>query len=72
MYEDKVNPENNYSLKIHLREEYDRLLKRKHGMVEYLNLKTSQEDWHGVADAAMDIREIESKIKTIDDIYKKL
>lgn len=29
---------------------------------EYLNLKVLLRDWHGVADAAMDIREIEARI----------
>jgi len=27
-------------------------------MIDYLKLKVQEEDWHGVADAAMDIREI--------------
>jgi len=30
-------------------------------MVQYLLLKVRQQDWHGVADAAMDIREMEAK-----------
>lgn len=30
-------------------------------MLQYLLLKVKQEDWHGVADAAMDIREMEAK-----------
>ena len=29
-------------------------------MVAYLMLKVRQRDWHGVADAAMDIREMEA------------
>ena len=32
-------------------------------MVAYLKLKVKQRDWHGVADAAMDIREMEAKEK---------
>lgn len=32
-------------------------------MAEYLKVKMSEEDWHGVADAAMDLREIEVEIK---------
>ena len=32
-------------------------------MLQYLNLKVFLEDWHGVADAAMDLREIEVKMK---------
>ena len=33
----------------------------KETMLAYLLLKVKQEDWHGVADAAMDIREMEAK-----------
>lgn len=36
----------------------------KEVMIEYLFLKIRQEDWHGVADAAMDIREMEAKCST--------
>lgn len=32
-------------------------------MVEYLRAKVTDEDWHGVADAAMDLREIEAELK---------
>lgn len=32
-------------------------------MIQYLKLKVFLEDWHGVADAAMDIRELEAKYK---------
>ena len=33
----------------------------QHGlMVAYLKMKVEQADWHGVADAAMDLREIEA------------
>jgi hypothetical protein len=30
-------------------------------MIAYLMLKVKQHDWHGVADAAMDIREMEAR-----------
>ena len=33
----------------------------KEVMVQYLLLKVRQQDWHGVADAAMDMREMEAK-----------
>jgi hypothetical protein len=36
----------------------------KEVMLAYLLLKVRQEDWHGVADAAMDIREMEAKCST--------
>ncbi len=32
---------------------------------QYLMLKVNDEDWHGVADAAMDIRELKAKL----DVY---
>lgn len=32
-------------------------------LVEYLKLKTEEADWHGVADAAMDLRELEIEIR---------
>lgn len=32
-------------------------------MIAYLLLKVKQKDWHGVADAAMDIREMEARMK---------
>jgi len=35
------------------------LKERKRVMVEYLKLKLHEEDWHGVCDAANDLRELE-------------
>lgn len=40
----------------------DRLENKKSKMVDYLTMKVQEEDWHGVADAAMDIRDIESEL----------
>jgi hypothetical protein len=37
-------------------------------LIQYMNVKISQRDWHGVADAAMDIRELEAKIQ----VYRNL
>lgn len=37
-------------------------------LVEYLKLKVEQEDWHGCADAAMDIREVEAKIAVLKEL----
>ena len=31
-------------------------------LMKYLNLKVAVRDWHGVADAAMDIRELEARL----------
>lgn len=37
------------------------LVRKKHALVvEYMRMKTAEGDWHGVADAAMDLREIEA------------
>ena len=38
------------------------LKQEKDVMVNYLRSKINSEDWHAVADAAMDLREIEAKI----------
>ena len=37
-------------------------------LTEYLILKVKVKDWHAVADAAMDIREIEAKIKILKEL----
>ncbi len=37
------------------------LEERKKRMIDYLLLKVQEEDWHGTADAAMDLRDIESE-----------
>jgi hypothetical protein len=47
----------------HVKVEKMDLLQQKKIMLEYLMLKVHQQDWHGVADAAMDLREIEVKMK---------
>jgi hypothetical protein len=31
-------------------------------LIAYLKMKVVEEDWHGVADAAMDLREIEAQL----------
>lgn len=43
----------------------EELQRQKKEMVEYLKLKLSIEDWHGVQDAASDIREIEAQLKVL-------
>ena len=47
--------------------------KQREIMLQYLNLKVFLEDWHGVADAAMDLRELEAenKINSNKDKNKK-
>jgi hypothetical protein len=46
----------------------DELQDFKKRLVDYLKLKVEQQDWHGVADAAMDIREIEAKLSVLTPI----
>lgn len=36
---------------------------KKDLLVKYLLLKVEEQDWHGVADAAMDLREIEIELQ---------
>jgi len=36
------------------------------GPKEYLDLRRQMRDWHGVMDAAADIREIEAKISVLE------
>lgn len=38
------------------------LIKQRDRLVEYLKLKVEMNDWHGVADAAMDLREVEAQM----------
>jgi hypothetical protein len=44
---------------------------QKAHLVTYLLSKVSAEDWHAVADAAMDLREIEAKIEIIQKLGEK-
>lgn len=41
------------------------LYKEKKALLSYLNSKVLAEDWHAVADAAMDLREIEAQVKIL-------
>lgn len=34
---------------------------RRSKMIQYLLLKVDEQDWHGVADAAMDLRDIDAE-----------
>jgi hypothetical protein len=40
-------------------------------MIAYLRLKLDQQDWHGVADAAMDIREIVARLEIFQQFTKE-
>lgn len=43
---------------------------RRDTMIKYLDLKRQEQDWHGVMDAAADLREIEVMIKYHEDQEK--
>jgi hypothetical protein len=40
----------------------DPLCIQRRALITYLKVKTEAEDWHAVADAAMDIREIDARL----------
>jgi hypothetical protein len=52
-YENAVDP---YS-------DYTKFDVQKRVLLEYLRVMIALEDWHGVADVAMDLRELEAKNK---------
>lgn len=60
------------ALKEDLVEKSEKLEKRLKGMKEYLLLKFDEEDWHGVADAAMDIRELIAELKCVKKLSTKI
>ena len=37
------------------------MVDRRGLLIEYLKMKVDEGDWHGVADAAMDLREVEAE-----------
>lgn len=45
-----------------MEENLQKLKSRKARMIEYLKLKVEEEDWHGSADASMDLRDIENQM----------
>ena len=51
-----------------IKEQIEKLEKKKARMDSYLTLKHEDEDYHGVADAAMDIREILAKIQVLKEL----
>ena len=36
-------------------------LEKRYRLIEYLKMKVESEDWHGVADAANDLRELDAE-----------
>lgn len=45
---------------------------KKETMKEYLLLKIEEEDWHGVADAAMDIRELVTEERMVEKYRREI
>lgn len=43
----------------------DALVASRARLIEYLRMKIDAEDWHAVADAAMDLREIDAKLQVL-------
>lgn len=51
--------------------ELERLTRRQEVVRADLLMKAEIEDWHGVADAAMDLREIDVALKLLTQVYTK-
>jgi hypothetical protein len=43
---------------------------QKEVLIRYLSSKVIMEDWHGVADAAMDLRELEARFEVLKLVKK--
>lgn len=44
------------------------LIKHKSDILKFLHSCVEREDWHGVSDAANDIREIEAKLEVLEEM----
>ena len=55
-----------------LNKELDKLTAHRIQLIGYLQLKVEQRDWHGVADAAMDIREVEAKHTVLLNVRERI
>jgi hypothetical protein len=43
--------------------DYNDIEVQKRVMLEYMQVMIARRDWHGVADAAMDLREMEAEVR---------
>jgi hypothetical protein len=50
----------------------DRLRRDRRQMVGYLDLKRAADDLHGVMDAAADIREIDTSLRMLEWLWRRL
>ena len=41
--------------------DYDDFATQRHILIQYLHVMIARKDWHGVADVAMDLRELEAE-----------
>jgi hypothetical protein len=48
------------------------LFEQKAVLIAYLKLKTDQQDWHAVADAANDLRELEVLLKFAESAENRI
>lgn len=48
----------------------DQLSLVRESLIDYLKSKISSEDWHAVADAAMDLREVDAKLEILEELKK--
>lgn len=46
----------------------EQLNKRRASLIQYLLSKVDAQDWHGVADAAMDIREVDAQLCLLEEL----
>jgi len=44
------------------------LLDQKATLLAYLNMQVKRQDWHGVADAACDLRVIETELRVYEEL----
>lgn len=49
----------------------DNLLKARKILIEYMKVKMELEDWHGVSDAANDLRELDASIGYLIECEKE-
>jgi hypothetical protein len=43
------------------------ILSQRETLIDYLKMKIEVEDWHAVCDAGMDLRELDVKLKVLDE-----
>lgn len=56
------------SLKNLFDEKIKAIAEKKVKMIGYAQLKLDEKDWHGLADAAMDLRDMEAEINTLEEM----